>query len=142
MAATSDMPMVFVRRTQVEPLPPPPLQAGALGWLRTHLFSSPLNIVLTVLCIALIVWAVPPLIRFLFTDAVWSGSDRNACLVSPDRPVVGACWPFVRVWFSYFIYGFYPAAERWRVDVFFVLLACGVAWLGWLRAPRPDLGAI
>jgi general L-amino acid transport system permease protein len=31
--------------------------------------------------------------------------------------------------------------ERWRVDVFFVLLAIGVVWLLKLNAPRRDLGA-
>ncbi len=142
MAAISDMPMIFVRRTPAAPLPPPAMQAGALGWLRANLLSSPLNIVLTILCLLMIVWVVPPLIRFLFVDAVWSGTDRQACLVSPERPVVGACWPFVRVWISYFIYGFYPAGARWRVDVFFALLAFGILWLASLNAPRRDLGAV
>ncbi len=32
--------------------------------------------------------------------------------------------------------------SRWRVDLFFVLLAVGIVWLLWLRAPRRDLGAI
>jgi general L-amino acid transport system permease protein len=142
MAAMSDMPMVFVRRTPAEPLPPPAMQAGALGWLRANLLSSPLNIGLTILCLLLIVWVVPPIIRFLFVDAVWSGTDRQACLVSPERPEVGACWPFVRVWINYFIYGFYPVGERWRVDVFFALLAFGIVWLASLQAPRRDLGAL
>ena len=43
---------------------------------------------------------------------------------------------------GFFIYGFYPIEERWRVDVFFALLAFGVVWLAWLDAPRRDLGAI
>ncbi|MGH8254276.1 MAG: amino acid ABC transporter permease [Steroidobacteraceae bacterium] len=138
----SDMPLIFVRRVAAEKLPPPALQAGALGWLRANLFSTPLNIGLTILCLLLIAWTVPPLVRFLFIDAVWTGNDREACLVSSGRPVVGACWPFVRVWFSYFVYGFYPLGARWRVDVFFVLLAFGIGWLAWLRAPRRDLGAL
>jgi general L-amino acid transport system permease protein len=48
----------------------------------------------------------------------------------------------VRTWFSYFIYGFYPLGERWRVDVFFAALAFGIVWLAWLSAPRRDLGAL
>jgi general L-amino acid transport system permease protein len=47
----------------------------------------------------------------------------------------------VRVWFSYFVYGFYPINERWRVDLFFLALAFGVAWVSWLTAPRRDIGA-
>jgi general L-amino acid transport system permease protein len=48
----------------------------------------------------------------------------------------------VRVWLSYFIYGFYPIAARWRVDLFFAALALGIGWLAWLSAPRRDLGAL
>jgi general L-amino acid transport system permease protein len=73
---------------------------------------------------------------------VWSGADRQACLASPGQPDPGACWAFIRVWYSYFIYGFYPAAERLRVDLFFLALAFGIAWLGWLSAPRRDIGAV
>ena len=43
---------------------------------------------------------------------------------------------------AYFIYGSYPIPERWRVDVFFALLAVGIVWLLWLDAPRRDLGAL
>ncbi len=44
--------------------------------------------------------------------------------------------------FSYFIYGSYPIPERWRVDIFFVMLAIGIVWMLWLEAPRRDLGAL
>jgi general L-amino acid transport system permease protein len=73
---------------------------------------------------------------------VWTGADREACLVTAQRPEVGACWPFVWERLPYFTYGSYPIPERWRVDVFFVLLAIGVAWMLWLHAPRRDLGAL
>ena len=84
---------------------------------------------------------VPPLVDFLFIDATWSGTDREACLATPARPEVGACWAFIRERFAYTIYGSYPIAERWRVDLFFALLAFGTAWLLWLDAPRRDLGS-
>src|SRR6266480_834257 len=60
----------------------------------------------------------------------------------PPITMTGACGAFVRERFAYFVYGSYPVAERWRVDVFFAMLAIGVAWLLWLNAPRRDLGAI
>ena len=43
---------------------------------------------------------------------------------------------------NYFTYGSYTISERWRVNIFFVMLAVGVAWLLWLKAPRRDLGAV
>ena len=140
MGAVGDQ--IFLRQTRLEPLPPPSARAGAFGWMRANLFSSPANIVLTALCVALIVWAVSPLVRFFLIDAVWTGADGSACLTSPAQPNPGACWAFIRVWFSYFVYGFYPLDERWRVDVFFVALVFGFVWLLRLSMPRRDLGAL
>jgi general L-amino acid transport system permease protein len=140
MAATAGS--AYLRTTPAEPLPPPAMRRGVLGWMRENLFSSFGNTALTLICIAFVAWVAPPLLRFLVFDAVWSGSDREACLASPQLPEPGACWAFVRTWFSYFIYGFYPLGERWRVDVFFAALAFGIVWLAWLSAPRRDLGAV
>jgi general L-amino acid transport system permease protein len=141
MGAGSDKPFPYVRQAPADRLPPPAARAGVFGWLRTRLFSSPANIALTLICVLLIIWAVTPLLRFVLIDAVWSGTDRDACLASPAQPHPGACWAFVRVWYSYFVYGFYPIGERWRVDLFFLALAFGIAWLLWLSAPRRDIGA-
>lgn len=105
-------------RTELEvPRPPPASQVGAIGWMRANLFSSVLNTVLTIIGILLVVWIVPPLVKFLLIDAVWEGQNREACL----GPGVGACWPFIQAKFGQFIYGFYPASERWRVNLVFVL---------------------
>jgi general L-amino acid transport system permease protein len=142
MAALSDSKLAYLRRAPAEPLPPPRPRTGIWGWLRANLFSTPLNIALTIVCVLLIAWAVPPLLRFLLIDAVWLGAGRDACLASAAQPHPGACWAFVRVWFSYFVYGFYPLGERWRVDLFFAALAFGVVWLFRLSAPRRDIGAV
>jgi general L-amino acid transport system permease protein len=134
--------IAYVRTAPPAPVAPPMAGLGPLRWIRDNLFSSVFNSVLTVLVIALIAWVIPPLVKFLVIDAVWSGTDREACLATLARPEVGACWAFVREWFSFFIYGPYPVAQRWRVDVFFGLLAFGIGWLLWLDAPRRDLGAL
>jgi general L-amino acid transport system permease protein len=134
--------VAFVRREAAPALPPPIATTGPIGWLRANLFSSVLNTSLTILAILLVVWLVPPMIRFLIVDAVWSGSDREACLVTEARPQVGACWPFISERLAYFTYGSYPIPERWRVDTFFALLAFSTAWLLWLDAPRRGLGAV
>ena len=131
----------FVRRDMVAQQPPPATMRGAFGWIRANLISTPLNIVLTILIALLFFWIVPELIKFLFIDAVWSGADRDACRELVQNREIGACWPFVWERLPYFIYGSYPIPERWRVDVFFALLAIGIFWLLWLNAPRRDLGA-
>jgi general L-amino acid transport system permease protein len=132
----------FVRTSAVAAMPPPQRHSGAVGWLRDNLFSSPLNIALTVLSALLIVWVVPPLVKFLIIDAVWDGASRIDCLPRPEHPEVGACWAFVIDRINFFTYGFYPVEERWRVNVFFALLAIGVGWMAWLDAPRRDIGAL
>jgi general L-amino acid transport system permease protein len=134
--------LAFVRHTTIAPRPPPATMTGAFGWMRANLLSSPFNIVLTILIVGLLAWAIPEIVKFLFIDAVWTGNDRDACLASVQHREIGACWPFVWERLPYFIYGSYPIPERWRVDVFFVMLAVGIVWLLWLNAPRRDLGAI
>ena len=142
MATPSDMPLNFLRQTPAERLPPPPARGGAAGWIRANLLSSPTNIALTLIGVLFVAWALPPLIRFFLIDAVWSGSGREACVASPAQPHPGACWAFVRAWLSYFVYGFYPVGERWRVDTFFAALAFGIGWVLWLSAPRRGIGAV
>ena len=134
--------LAFVRHATIAPRPPPATMTGAFGWVRANLLSSPFNIVLTILIVGLLAWAIPEIVKFLFIDAVWTGNDREACLASVQHREIGACWPFVWERLPYFIYGSYPISERWRVDVFFVMLAVGIVWLLWLNAPRRDLGAI
>ncbi|HEV3395335.1 MAG TPA: amino acid ABC transporter permease [Xanthobacteraceae bacterium] len=142
MTATDFKQSAFVRTLPMDALPPPAAMTGAIGWIRANLLSGPLNIVMTILVILLIVWIVPPLLKFLVIDATWSGTDREACLASDARPEAGACWAFVRERLPYFIYGSYPIPQRWRVDIFFAMLAIGIAWLLWLGAPRRALGAL
>ena len=134
--------MHFVRGEYLAPKPAPARMTGAVGWLRANLLSSPFNIALTVLIALLLAWLIPELVRFVFLDAVWSGADRDACREVVQHRPIGACWPFVWERLPYFIYGSYPLAERWRVDLFFLLLAIGVAWMLRLSAPRRDLGAV
>jgi general L-amino acid transport system permease protein len=66
----------FLRDAPAERLPPPVLRRGAIGWLRENLFSSPFNIALTVICVAFLLWVIPPLLRFFLFDAVWSADSR------------------------------------------------------------------
>jgi general L-amino acid transport system permease protein len=113
----------FVREQLVPERAAPVKTAGIAGLLRTRLFNSPINILLTVASVLLLWLTVVPAIRFLLVDAVWRGSDRSACLAENTGQVVGACWPYVYAKFSQFIYGFYPQAERWRVNLTFILAA-------------------
>jgi general L-amino acid transport system permease protein len=123
---TAAMP-AFVRRAMAEPLPAPLASAGWIGWVRQRLFSSWLNTVLTLLALYLLWLIIPPLAKFLVLDAVWTGNDREACLPEKAGHAVGACWPFIKAKLPQLIYGFYPQAQRWRVDLSFLLAAALLA---------------
>jgi general L-amino acid transport system permease protein len=131
-------PPMFVRSADEPEMPPPPNRAGALGWLRANLFSSVTNTILTLLGVLLLVWIIPPVVRWAIIDAVWTGKDRDACIV----PGAGACWAFVKAKFGQFIYGRYPLDERWRVDITAILLFAGLAALAIPRIPGKRTTAI
>lgn len=110
--------------------PAPATTVGVIGWLRTNLFYSWFSTGLTLIG-AYLIWSV---LAFLFDwgilNAVWEADNRRQCLnESPD----GACWAGVIAWFNNIIYGRYPNAEQWRIDLAFGLL---VAWMAPLWLPR------
>ncbi|MEW5420866.1 amino acid ABC transporter permease [Amorphus sp. 3PC139-8] len=132
------MEIAYVRSEPAEALPPPVRESGIVGWLRQNLFSGVWNSLLTLSALYVLWVIVPPTIQFLFVDAVWSGSDREACL----GPQVGACWAFVDARFSQYIYGRYPVDERWRVNIVFALLALSLVPIAIPRAPFKSANAI
>jgi general L-amino acid transport system permease protein len=131
----------FVRQDLVPERPAPIKTTGFVGFLRTRLFNSSTNILLTIASALLLWFIVVPVVKFLLVDAVWSGSDRDACLAENVGHTVGACWPFVRAKFSQLIYGFYPEPERWRVNLTFMLAALLLLPLLIPRLPAKGLNA-
>src|ERR671918_12937 len=130
MSAAADS-LRFVRSENLEAAPPPNLVRGPVAWVRENLFSGPANTILTLFGLYLVYLILPPLLNFMIFDAVWTGAGRDACREETAGRPVGACWAFVVDKINYFIYGSYPISERWRVNVFFLLLAVGVVWLLW-----------
>jgi general L-amino acid transport system permease protein len=131
----------YVRDALVPERPAPIKTTGFVGFLRTRLFNSPTNILLTVLGALLIWFTVIPALRFLLVDAVWQGNDRSACLAENVGHPVGACWPYINAKITQFIYGFYPDAELWRVNLTFFLAAVLLLPLLIPRLPAKSLNA-
>jgi general L-amino acid transport system permease protein len=111
-------------------LPPPMSVAGPIAWMRENLFSSPLNIGLTILSALLLYAMIPPLVHWAIVAATWAfpveviTGDRTPR--TSDCGSEGACWLFVRARIGQFIFGFYPAPERWRVVLSFVIGMVGI----------------
>jgi len=131
----------FLRREPAATLPPPGSTTGIVGWLRANLFSSPLNSALTVIAILFALWVIPPILEFLIFNAVWTGSNREACLADKVGHPVGACWPYIQAKLPQLIYGFYPEAERWRVNLTLFLAAALLVPLLVPRLPSKGLNA-
>lgn len=132
----TDQTIAFIRTTPSETLPPPPGTRGAVAWVRGHFFGSATSTILTVLSILFLIWVVPSVFSYTITKAVWSGTGENC-----RAPGAGACWAFIGRNIPFFVYGSYPPIHRWRVDIWFVILAFLVAWVLWPQAPKRSWGA-
>jgi len=82
--------------------------------------------IVLVLALVGLVFAVPPVVRWALLDATFTGATTSAC---SER---GACWPFVVERLPQFLYGYYPAPERWRLHVIGASL---LAWCALLVVP-------
>ncbi|MCC0003191.1 MAG: amino acid ABC transporter permease [Methylobacteriaceae bacterium] len=131
------MSVAYVRAQSEPDRPAPQSSAGPVAFLRERLFSGAGTTLFTLLGLAFLAWVLPPLARFLFIDAIWDAPNGEAC----RAPGAGACWAYIWRKAGYFAYGSYPLAERWRVDVVFILGAVLIAWLLVRRAPLRNLAA-
>ena len=107
----------------IEPRKPPVMNDGWTGWLKSRLFSSPLNALITLLILYCFYLAIPPFWNWAITEATWQAAGSEGCSAS------GACWAFVNTRLNQFTYGFYPAEQQWRVNLFFLQLLVVIGWL-------------
>ncbi|WP_025770118.1 amino acid ABC transporter permease [Thioalkalivibrio sp. HK1] len=125
-------------RRQAEMLPSRPApagQTGAVGWMRANLFSSPFNILLTLISLFLLWSIIPPAFDWAFFDAEFVGTSRDDCVGG-----AGACWAWIDQRIDQFVYGFYPAESRWRVNLAVLLLIPALAWVLIEKAPGARYG--
>jgi general L-amino acid transport system permease protein len=132
----------YIRRALVEPEPPPVASTDALRMTRARLFGGAFNTALTLVSAVIIVSLVWPTVKFLFIDAVWTGSSRLDCLPETVGREVGACWPFVKAKLAQFMYGFYPESEQWRANATYALGAILLVPLLIPSAPFKGLNAV
>ncbi|HEY6630180.1 MAG TPA: amino acid ABC transporter permease [Rhizobiaceae bacterium] len=140
-----DMSWVRTEMTLAEPAPRS--EAGLGAWVRKNLFATPVDSVLTVLGLLLATWALSQILGWALFNAVWTGSDRTACLTVDQGGELpsgwsGACWAFVNAKFGQFMFGRYPIDERWRVMLTGILFVALLAPLLVPRAPYKRLNAI
>ncbi len=106
-----------------------PALGDAVAWARANLFSSWGNGILTLAAAWLLVVVATAFVDWALVRAVFEGDDATPC----RAPGAGACWPFITHKMGLFMYGRYPEAELWRVNLTYVL---GLAGLVPLMTPR------
>ena len=74
----------FTRTDMLPALQPPVSERGIVKWVRENLFSSPLNIILTVLAVLVIGWI------FVSAFPWWANSVWNATSLAECRAIVAA----------------------------------------------------
>jgi len=123
-------------------LPPPATEVGIIGWVRHNLFSSTTNIVITVLTLYLLYIIIPPMLNWLFLDAIFSADSRDDCraIAAAAGDELGACWAFIGKRFQLFVYGFYPEPERWRVNLSFIMMLAALVPVLFDNVPNRKLG--
>ncbi len=103
--------------------PPVVTSHGFIGWIKRNFFDGFWSTMLTICVFTLLYLLIRPFLDWAVINAVWSASDRRECLaINPD----GACWAGVIRWFNNLIYGRYPDALQWRVNLGIIL---GVLWI-------------
>jgi len=102
---------------------------GLTFWIRENLFSTPLNVALTLLGFMILFWIIPPFVKWAYINANFAGSTREDCISG------GACWVFIRMKIDMFMYGFYPSELRWRVNTIYVLFFALMASFKYLKSP-------
>jgi general L-amino acid transport system permease protein len=110
---------------------------GLVPWIRSNLFASMPNAILSALILGLLLWTVFGALRWGVFSAV-TAADADMCQAARGS---GACWGIVHEKARFIVLGRYPKPEHWRpVIATLLLLGMVVAscsprfWKAWLPA--------
>ena len=139
--------ITYIRDRFIEAEKPPASEKSAFAWIRHNLFASTTDSVMTIIAILAIVWYLPGLINWLFVSAVWTGSDRMACLTVDQGGQLpagwsGACWAYVGDRFVQFMFGSYPRDQLWRPLLVVIMFVGLLIPFLMPKVPRKGLNAL
>ncbi len=109
-------------------LAPPGAQTGAWAWIRSRLFSSPFNILVTVLLAWCLLMAAPALVEWAVIKANFDAANAQEC-----RATGGACWAFIIEKHRLILFGTYPFDEQWRPLIATLILIAVIVASGMRR---------
>lgn len=132
----------FVRTAMLPPQPPPVQQTAAIGWVRENLFSSPLNIILTLGSIWVIWVVLSGLVPWLWFS-VWDAGSLTECRAIMDERlgegVRSACFAVIADRWQQLVFGFYPQSGYWRPPSALIVFLIAIAPVLFPQLPRKML---
>lgn len=135
MSDTHAQTVAYVRETQIPPAPPPASEVGPIKWMRTNLFATIPNAILTVVALYVIYIVLAKTLPWVL-NGVWDAPSLTACREILDGGR-GACFAVLSERWHQLIYGFkYPIDEYWRPNLAFVLFLFAAAPVLFYRLPR------
>ena len=107
----------FVRKNIVPEQTPPLSSIGIIGWLKSNLFSSWFNALLTFLSTAFLFYVLSGLVPWTFLS-IWNASSLNECreiaMATWGKTHGHACWAVINDRWVQLLFGFYPSHLYWR----------------------------
>ncbi len=129
----------YVRAEMVPQQKPPVAQSGIILWLRTNLFSSWLNALLT-LASLYVLYLILATIGPWLSRSVWNASSLQECrsIIAAlyGAGVEGACFAVVRERWLQVLFGFYPSELYWRPTLAMVLMLVAIAPVLFEKVPK------
>jgi general L-amino acid transport system permease protein len=106
----------------------PASSVGVLAWMRSQLFSSPINSLLTILSVWLLLATVPAMVDWFLISANATASTADEC-----RKSTGACWAMIVEKHRLILFGLYPYDEQWRPMIATGILVGSIILSGWRK---------
>lgn len=115
----------FIRTEMIEGRPAPNAQSGVVHWLRSNLFATLTDTIVSLLFIAIIAWLCVQILGWAVAPTI-SANSITECQAMLANDLHRACWGVIRERWVQLLVGFYPASEYWRIAAAAALVFCGM----------------
>ncbi len=115
--------LAYVSAREIPARPAPDDTKGFAVWVKDNLFSTTRDSILTIVFVALIVYALYKLVPWLLLNSVWIADNIRECREIGS----GACFAVVVDRFNQLLFGFYPNELYWRPILAFILMFVAIA---------------
>ncbi len=135
MSDTHAESVAFVRETAIPPSAPPLAASGPILWMRTNLFATWANTLLTIAAIYVVYLVLTATMPWIL-NGVWNTESLRACREVLDG-TSGACFSVLTERWNQLLFGFtYPSDIYWRPGLAFALLFVAAAPVLFFDLPR------